>query len=51
MLAKDEYLDWKSALVQIDPLLLDYIKYSIKVDKLKGEINFYNNDNIEQNIL
>jgi len=51
MLSKDEYLDWKSALSQVDPLLLDYIRRSIKVDKLKEEVWLHNKENVEQNIL
>jgi hypothetical protein len=51
MLAKDEYFDWKSALSQVDPLLLDYIKRSVKVDKLKGDVWLHNKENVEQDIL
>ena len=51
MLAKDEYFDWKSAMGQVDPLLLDYIKSSIKVNPVKGEVWLHNKENIEQNIL
>ena len=34
----------------IDPYLLDYIKKSIKVDKVKGEVSLHNKENVEQNI-
>jgi hypothetical protein len=50
MLSKDEFFDWRSAMTQVDPYLLDYIKRSIKVDKLKGEVSLHNKENIEQNI-
>lgn len=33
MLAEDEYFDWASALAQLDPLFLDYIQKSLRVDK------------------
>jgi hypothetical protein len=29
MLSKDEFFDWKSAMSNVDPILLDYIKRSI----------------------
>ena len=31
MLSKDEFFDWRSALAQIDPLLLNYIEKSMMV--------------------
>ena len=34
----------------IDPYLLDYIKKSIKVDKIKNEVSLHNKENVEQNI-
>lgn len=51
MLSKDEFFDWRSALAQIDPLLLNYIEKSMMVDKGKSEVSLINKDNIEQNIL
>ena len=51
MLAKDEFFDWQSAMSAVDPLLLDYIKNSIKVDKLKGEIWLHNKENVQLNIM
>jgi len=51
MLSKDEFFDWKSAMCSVDPLLLDYIRRSIKVDKAKNEVSLHNKDNVEQNIL
>jgi len=51
MLAKDEFFDWQSAMSEVDPLLLDYIKNSIKVDKLKGEIWLHNKENVQLNIM
>ena len=50
MLSKDEFFDWKSAMSNVDPHLLDYIKKSIKVDKAKGEVSLHNKENVEQNI-
>lgn len=50
MLSKDEFFDWKSAMSTIDPYLLDYIKKSIKVDKVKNEVSLHNKENVEQNI-
>lgn len=47
MLSKDEFFDWKSAMSNVDPHLLDYIKRSIKVDKLKSEVSLHNKENIE----
>ena len=51
MLSKDEFFDWRSAMAQIDPLLLNYIEKSMMVDKGKSEVSLINKDNIEQNIL
>jgi hypothetical protein len=51
MLAVDEYFDWASALAQVDPLFLDYIQRSLKVDKAKGEVRLHNKENVEQNIM
>ena len=51
MLAKDEYFDWASALGSVEPLLLDYIQKSLKVDKAKGEVTLHNAEHVEQNIL
>lgn len=50
MLAKDEFLDWRTTLTNYDPLLLDYIQKSIKVDKEKEELSLHNRENIEQKI-
>jgi len=50
MLSKDEFFDWRSAMGTIDPYLLDYIKKSIKVDKIKNEVSLHNKENVEQNI-
>lgn len=50
MLSKDEFFDWKSAMSNVDPLLLDYIKRSIKVDKAKGDVTLHNKENVEYNI-
>ena len=50
MLSKDDFFDWRSAMTNVDPHLLDYIKRSIKVDKLKSEVTLHNKENIEQNI-
>lgn len=50
MLSKDEFFDWKSAMGNVDPHLLDYIKRSIKVNKLNSEVSLHNKENIEQNI-
>jgi len=50
MLSKDEFFDWKSALSCVDPLLLDYIKNSIKIDKKTGELILQNQENIEKKI-
>lgn len=47
MLSKDEFFDWKSALSNVDPHLLDYIQRSIKVDKLKSDVSLHNKENIE----
>lgn len=51
LLSKDEYFDWRSAMSQVDPLLLDYIKKSMRVDKAKGEVSLHNKENIEANII
>ena len=51
LLSKDEYLDWKSALYQPDPLLLDYIKQSIHLDRDKDDVTLHNTKNATQNIL
>jgi hypothetical protein len=51
LLAKDAHFDWASALSHVEPRLLDYVKNSIKVDKLKGEVWLHNRENVEQNIL
>ena len=51
MLSKDEFFDWRSAMSQVDPLLLDYIKRSMKIDKAKSEVSLHNKENVEQNIL
>ena len=51
MLSKDEFFDWRSAMGQVDPHLLDYIQRSISVDKGKSEVSLHNKENIEQNIL
>jgi len=51
MLSKDEFFDWKSAMSNVDPLLLEYIKRSIKIDKLKNEVSLHNKENVELNIL
>jgi hypothetical protein len=50
MLSKDEFFDWKSAMSNVDPLLLDYIKKSIKVDKGKGDVTLHNRENVEHNV-
>ena len=50
MLSKDEFFDWKSAMSKVDPLLLDYIKKSIRIDKAKGDVTLHNKENIEYNI-
>ena len=47
MLSKDDFFDWRSAMSNVDPHLLDYIKRSIKVDKLKSEVSLHNKENIE----
>lgn len=47
MLSKDEFFDWKSAMGNVDPHLLDYIKRSIKVNKLNSEVSLHNKENIE----
>jgi hypothetical protein len=51
LLAKDTYFDWASALGQVEPLLLDYLKSSLKVDKLKGEVSMHNRENVESHII
>jgi hypothetical protein len=51
MLSQDEFFDWRSAMGQVDPHLLDYIKKSIKIDKTKSEVSLHNKENVEQNIL
>lgn len=50
MLAKDEFLDWRATLTNYDPLLLDYIQRSIRLDKEKEELTLHNRDNIESKI-
>lgn len=47
MLSKDEFFAWRSAMSNVNPHLLDYIKRSIKVDKLKSEVSLHNKENIE----
>ena len=51
MLAKDEYLDWASALSRVNPLLLGYIQQSLVVDKAKGDVSLHNSDNQEINVV
>ena len=51
MLSKDEFFERKSVLSNIDSHFLTYIKESIKVDKLKGEVYLENRNNIERNII
>jgi hypothetical protein len=51
MLSKDEFFDWKSAMSQVDPKLLDYIKRSIKVNKAKSLVSLHNKENVEFNIM
>lgn len=51
MLAEDEYFDWESALAHVDPLFLEYIQRSLRVDKLKGEVRLHNKENVELNII
>lgn len=51
MLAKDQFLDWRSTLSNVDPLLLNYIQKSIKVNKAKEDVYLQNKENIEQNII
>ena len=51
MLSEDEYFDWQSALTLIDPLFIEYITNSLKVDKTKGEMKLHNKANLEQNII
>ena len=50
-LSKDEFFDWRSAMSKVDPMLLDYIKRSIRVDKAKSEVTLHNKENIEMNVL
>lgn len=42
MLSKDEFFERKSVLSNIDPMFLNYIRDSIKVDPLKGEVHLEN---------
>lgn len=51
MFSRDEFFDWKSAMSNIDPLLLNYIEKSIVVDKVKNTIYLNNKENIEKNIM